>query len=281
MAVCARSAWLELGGQTILLEDLTKGYFCTELDLGYPAVREVVNNRPDQDGVDDRTRFMGARVVSANITAAAPTAQIDDVAASFAPYMNPAARPVLHYVLDRPGSPERTLTVRASAYSSPIAGPWEREIQLQWVAADPVARDGITHTATSFAGSSTAPGRQYNLTFNRTYPAAGSAPTAGTIYTHGDLAVRPVFRIWGPITSPNMSLNRYEPGVGTVGTSLYFLAGFIIGSGQWVDVDYATKTAVRSDGTNVASQIDWGRTTWTNVPPYPGYAQFALYGQST
>jgi len=279
---CVRSAWLVLGSLTLLLEDPSKGYFCTELNLGFPEVREVTSNRPDQDGVDDRTRYMGSRVVSANITALAGAgAQIDDVADNFAPFMIPSARPVLHYVLDRPGTPERTLTLRASQYSWPIAGPYQRDIQLQWVAADPVARDGITHTATSYAGSSTPPGRQYNLIFNRIYPPGSSAPSSGVIRTYGDLPIRPVFRIYGPITAPNMGLSRYDPATGTVGTSLYFLPGFIIGSGQGVEVDYGAKTAVRNDGTSVQSQIDWGHTTWTNVPPNPGYVQFPLYGQST
>ena len=48
---------------------------------------------------------MGTRVVSADITALAGAgARIDDVADNFAPFMVPSARPVLHYVLDRPGA---------------------------------------------------------------------------------------------------------------------------------------------------------------------------------
>ena len=71
------------------------GYFCKELDLGYPGVREVSNNRPDQDGVDDRTSLFGPRSRSpANITAVpAGRHSIDQAASLFAPFMNPAARP--------------------------------------------------------------------------------------------------------------------------------------------------------------------------------------------
>lgn len=58
---CVRKAWLTLGSTLINLEDPTQGYFCTQLDLGFPSVREVTNNKPDQDGTDDRTRFMGSR----------------------------------------------------------------------------------------------------------------------------------------------------------------------------------------------------------------------------
>jgi hypothetical protein len=45
---CVRSAWLVLGAKTVLLEDEAAGYFCESLDLGYPAPREVTENRPDQ-----------------------------------------------------------------------------------------------------------------------------------------------------------------------------------------------------------------------------------------
>jgi|SRR5215471_18754410 len=283
MAGCLRSAWLVLGSQTILLEDPTNGYFCTELNLGFPEIRDVVSNRPDQDGVDDRTRYMGARVVSANITALAGAgARIDAVAAGFAPFMVPTARPVLHYVLDRPGTPERTLTLRGSGFSWPIAGPFQRDIQLQWVAADPVARDGITHTATAWAGSSSPPGRQYGLIFNRIYPPGSSAPTAGNIRPSGDLPVQPTFRIYGPITKPQINLVLYSDATTSIGSaSINFLATFTIGSGQWVDVDSANKTAMRSDGTSVQSQLDWSTTTFRAIGPAPGWALMALYGSST
>ena len=156
MAACVRSAWLVLGNTTLALEDATKGYFCTSLDLGYPAVRDVVDNRADRNGADDRTTLFGPRAVTANITALAGAgARIDTVAAAFAPYMTPSARPVLHYVLDRPGQPQRTLTVRPAGFSWPIQGPYQRSIQLQFVAADPVAYDPTVQTATCGPGALT------------------------------------------------------------------------------------------------------------------------------
>ena len=66
---CARYAWLTLGNQSVYLEDPDLGYFCTSLDLGFPTVRAVVNNRPDQHGIDDWTALWGERAVTASITA--------------------------------------------------------------------------------------------------------------------------------------------------------------------------------------------------------------------
>ena len=88
MAECIRTAWLTLGALTLPLEDESRGYYCTQLDLGYPEVRDVTTNRPDQNGIDDRTQYFGSRLVSANILAQEPP--VDDVAAVFAPFMVPS-----------------------------------------------------------------------------------------------------------------------------------------------------------------------------------------------
>jgi hypothetical protein len=275
---CTRTAWLELGTLTLALEDDDAGYFCQSLDLGYPDVREVVNNRPDQNGIDDRTRLMGGRTVTANITALAGAgARIDAVAASFAPFMVPSARPVLHYVLDRPGAAERTLTLRAAGYSWPIVGADERDIQLQWVAADPVARDPTLRTATAWAGASNSPGRLYNLTFNRIYPVGGGGPVPGTISSPGDLPVTPALRIYGPITGPVVNFAMTNP---TGAIAVYFLADYRIDAGHFVDVDTAARTAyIDGDTTQSAlSAIDWSQmgNGWPVLPVLPGSTQMTL-----
>ena len=209
---CVRNAYLVLGSLVMPLEDESAGYFCSSLDLGWPEVREVVNNRPDADGIDDRTRLMGARVVSADITALAGAgARIDEVAASFGPFMVPGARPVLHYVLDRTSGGERTLTLRGSGYGAPIAGPFERDVQLQWVAADPIARDPVVNTATAWAGTGTTGGRTYNLTFPRFYPGNAGPAVAGHILGHGDTPIQPYLRIFGPITNPRVTFDTTGP----------------------------------------------------------------------
>jgi hypothetical protein len=148
---CVRSAWLDLYGDgtvTVPLENAGAGYFCSSLDLGSPVVRAVTTNRPDTDGEDDRTQYLGGRVVTVALSAyAGAGAQMDAVPGLFARFMAPAARPILHYVLNRPGTPERTLTVRAAAFAWPIAGPEVVNVQLQFEAADPAAYDPTARLA--------------------------------------------------------------------------------------------------------------------------------------
>ena len=263
MSECVRTAWLDLNGNIIYLEDVDAGYYCTSLDLGSPDVREVMNDRPDQDGADDRTQFLGARAVAAEITA---TEDIDTVATSFAPFMSPSARPVLHYVLDRPGAPERTLVLRAAAYAWPIKGPFRRDIQLQWVAADPVIQDPVERQSIAHAGSSIAPGRYYNLTHPRIYPTGGSSPTDGLIRSDGDLPIKPRLRIYGPITGP--IVHFASPGADTFVVG--FLSSFVIGAGAWVDVDTQYKTAFyQSDpNQNVLTSLNWATLKWPVLDPH-------------
>jgi hypothetical protein len=280
MAACVRQAWLVLGAQTVALENTAGGWSCEQLDLGYPAVREVKNNRPDTDGIDDRTTLMGERAVSANVHAvAAGGVSIDAVAAQFAPFMVPSARPVLHYVLDRPGAPERTMTVRAAGYAWPIAGPIERQIHLQWIAADPVARDPTQRSAVAFAGSSTGAGRGYNLTFLRTYPTGGGSSSSATITSAGDVAVRPLLRIYGPVTAPTVT---FTPAAGLV----TFLPTMVVSGGHYLEVDCAQRSAyLDGDRTqNVLTQMDWATMNaqggWPLIPPQTTVTM-AMTGQST
>ena len=280
MAACVRAAWLELGGSTLQLEDPSKGYFCELLDLGYPAVRDVTSNRPDQHGIDDRTTLFGARVITADITAVAGAgAQIDAVAASFGPFMNPGVRPVLHYILDRPGNPERTVVVRASDYAWQVAGADVREIHLVWVAADPVMRDPTLKTATAWAGSGSGGLRTYNLTFAGTYPGSSTPATQATVNPAGDVGVRPLFRIYGPATKPQ--INWYNIPSGANGW-IRTVDGYQVFANHYLDIDSATKTAyVDGDPTQPAmTAIDWQATSWPLIGPAPAYSIVQLYAGS-
>jgi hypothetical protein len=259
MTTCVRQAWLDLdgtGATTLPLENTAAGYWCSSLDLGFPAVREVVNNNPDRDGLNDRTAYMGGRAVSANIiTVAGPAAHIDAVASSFAPYMAPAARPVLHYILDRPGLPERTLVLRGAGYSWPVADPAQRNIQLQWVAADPICYDPAVQTVTALWTGGTA-----------------------TIATNGDIAARPLIRVTGPLNAPNV---QFIPDVGFIWW-LAFLGSFTVAAGHHVDIDLAAHTVFYDSDPALPrlAQLDWTTTTWQDIPPAPHSTTIQVAGTS-
>jgi hypothetical protein len=256
---CVRRAWLTLDSRSVELHDEAAGYFVTELDLGSPDVRDVVNNRPDANGIDDRTQFFGGRVVSVTIVALeAAGAQIDAVASMFGPYMAPNVRPTLHYVLDRPGTPERTMTVRSSAYSWLVNNDYQRDIQLQWVAADPLAYDTVTKTATATPGASVADGRTYDWTPGRTYPDVTPTPAgAANLTTNGDVPVRPLLVITGPVTAPLVNFQIATSGAQA--GRVVFVQAMVIDAGKTVTVDCEQRRAWR-DGDpsqDVTSFLNW------------------------
>ena len=277
---CITRAWLELGSLVMPLEDEAGGWFMTELNLGYPEVRDVVGNRPDAHGIFDRTSYFGARAVSASVKAVKwAGAELDEVASSFAPFMVPAARPVLHYVLDRPGAPERILTLRAAGYEFVIDNPVERDIHLEWIAADPIVRDPASSSATAYTGASTGAGRRYNLAYNRVYPAGGGGPVSATIRSNGDVAVRPLLRIYGPVTAPVVA---FAPGAG----AFAMLPTLTISGGHYVEVDCALKTAwIDGDRSlNALAYVDWptiyAQGGWPLIPPRTNVTM-TMTGQST
>jgi hypothetical protein len=255
---CVRAAWLTLDGLTVQLHDEQAGYFVTELDLGSPEVRDVTNNRPDADGIDDRTMFLGGRVVSVDVAAvAAAGATIDAIADLFAPFMMPNVRPTLHYVLDRPGLPERTLVVRAVSYDWVVDNPDQRDYHLSWIASDPIVRAATQQTAVARSGTEGLTGRTYNWTPNRTYP-AGSAPAQPVILnTPGVVAVHPLLRIYGPITAA--LVNMTVAATGAPAGRVPLVGSYVIDAGHFVeaDCDAQTVTLDGDPGQSLLTSINW------------------------
>jgi len=279
---CVRRAWLVLNGQRLDLEDDLAGYACTNLDLGYPEVRDVVSPRADASGSIDRTALMGSRAVAVELRAYGGTMTVDEIAAMWARYMLPVNRPELHYVLDRPDAPERMCVVRASGYAWPISGKRTRDIQLSWIAPDPTMVDPVQASVSALAGSSTSPGRLYPFTHNRIYPPGGGSPTTGVISSPGDVDTRPLLRVYGPITTPAVHLQIHDPYPNVVDTAaIVFVAGFRVDAGKWVDVDTNLKTATRDDGSSVVAGIDWQASVWPVIPPAPADAYMTLTGDTT
>jgi hypothetical protein len=262
MPTCVRKAWLVLPntGTQIQLDNPSGGWMCQSLDLGTPVMRTVMNPAPDRSGIIDRTSLMGARTVVAAVTALTGAGgQIDAVAASFAPYMDPAQRPVLHYVLDRPGAPERTLTLRPDSYDWPIVGAVQRDIALQWIAPDPVVYDPTVKSVTVAAGAG-------NVQLN----------------SPGDLGLRPVVAVTGPAgpaTQFYVAMNTWSATPGplhSLGTNtIAFLSTYTLPAGQTVTIDCAARTA-KIGTTSVLNQIDWSRSNWPVLPVSPAYTNCAL-----
>lgn len=261
----ARQAWLILDGKRLDLDDHQAGYTMTELDIGYPEVREVVDNNPDRDGVNDRTRLMGSRVVTAVIRAwPGGAVKMDDIARLFGPFTWPGGRPELHWILDTADRAERMLTLRASDSSAPMSPPVEREIHLGWVAPDPVAYDPVARTAIGRPDSEIVLGRTYSLTFNREYPPGAVSGESATLTVGGDVPARPRIRIYGPVTAPAIALAKWLTIDDPVEVRIRFGfdEAFRVDAGRWVEVNCQARQVVDDTGARLEGRVDWSESSW-------------------
>jgi hypothetical protein len=169
--VTLRLARVELDGNVLSLHDPARGYALQTLSIGYPTVREVVNNWADRSGADDQTRFYGTRTVTADIKAFYDNdagLAVDDIAALFGPYMVVSKRPVLIWTPQSSlAIAERKLTLRPSGFTADyVTTPALRDIHLAWVSSDVGAASTVPRSAMAFAGSAILGGREYDLSYD-------------------------------------------------------------------------------------------------------------------
>jgi hypothetical protein len=273
------------------LDDVERGWVCTELDLGYPDIREVTNNAPIQHGIDDVTAYFGGRVVTASITAVPDgTLPLDDIVSLFGRYTNPGARPELHFTRQSASYDERMLLLRASGWSAPMGVPSKREFQLSWVAPDALIRNAIISVSSAWVGEDDQGGRVYEPPdlaayggVDRDYSTVvGSPSVPGAPVSRGDLPVSPLLRIYGPITQPVVRLSGVAPDRTPVQAQVAFGSTLVIGSGEWVDVDCKARTANRNGdpAQSVFSEIEFDATQWPLIYPVPWTNVLELTGSS-
>jgi len=261
---CASPAVLTLaipGGPTVDLMSDQQGFRVSEVDLGYPEIREDMDLRPAGHGTIDFTRLFGARAVTINgFLISSPAGSRQAAWHVLAPFLDPGARVTLTYAIDADVSP-RTMTVRAAQVAGPIDDPYMSDLSMGFKAADPLAYDATVQLGVVYPGS--APGRAYNWTPNRAYPAGGA--TIATLTSHGDFPVYPLLRLYGPATGPTVT----ETLPGVPARQIAFQAGFVISAGTWVEVDCRARTVLlNGDRTNsVYGNLAPSSAGWPVLPP--------------
>lgn len=261
-------------GRYLLLDDRAAGYVTVELDTGYGAPREVTSNRPDAPGVDDETALPGSRAVSLTVSAWGERLTLDEIIHLFTPYLSPSKRPVLRWSEASTVSPppERTLTLRAASFASPMTTPDARTATFGWVAPDPAAYDSTVKQVQAWASGATGGGRTYSLTYPRTYPPLVMGGASAGMTTAGEYDVQPSVILYGPGDHAAVTIAP-TAGTGPSGVSTYLSVALntSLDVGDFVRVDFAADTAVYYDAsTGVSSDamgmIDWGRSLWRAIP---------------
>ena len=247
------TARLEVGADTLELTE-ANGWFVQSLDVGFPVVRQVVDNRSDANGTYDSTEYYGARTVSMVVRA------LGDRRAAFetlSKFLRPSTRPVLFYTVD---GTERQITLRPNSRSSAFVGsPNSQEFLAQWVAPSGLIEAVTDTVAVADATLGVEAGRTYDLTFDRDYPA--TSPVGSVSITNSGTGFC-CFRaeLFGPCTNPVLE-NL------TTGEQLRFVT--TLTASQWLEVNTRDRT-VRLNGLvsqNRYNTLDFATSKWFEIPP--------------
>lgn len=257
MSIVAR---LEAPGLDTLALDPWTGYVIQALDLGDAETRVVAEDAPGADGTIDTTAFTGARpvMISLKLVPAAGRTK-EQMRRRLRSFTHPQLRPVLYFQID--GGPDQQITLRRSAWSSPMQSSAYANVGAQWVAPFGIIESAELHVVVAPASASGGEGgRTYDLTFDRTY-SGGVVIGETTVTNNGNADAYPLIRIYGPVTEPvltNVTQNK----------SLVFV-GLTVLAGEFLEVDTRNKTirylGLASDSRY--SKLSFPLSSWWTLSP--------------
>lgn len=233
------------------------------IDVPFPEVREVAEDRPDTDGSRDSTAFHGSRAVSIEAEFYDTPATLMDQVSFF---LHPASRPYL-YVQDTEWSDERRLRLRSDQHSGTIEGGADdvyREVQFQWKAPEGVWENASQETAViradieSTTGAAVTAGTGLHITPSGLVLPPSTAAGSKEVNIAGSVArLHWVARLYGPAKAPNFSVD-------TTNETIVFHNNVEIPAGDYVEIDSRDRT-VYYNGMVSASRLQWinyAQTQW-------------------
>jgi len=252
---------ISLGGG--LRECNAAGYVVTGWEIGFPASRPVTRNRALSDGTIDSTRFIGARAVSMAITLDVnkqdPQISIDNLTA----YMSPRLRPRLNWTI--PGSTqERSLLVRGESAPVTIRRPQANTLTASFIGVRGVLESPNESTLLIVPGSDVETGRNYDLTFDRVYP-AGIPIGSRIVVNDGNETTDWSATIFGPAVDPTVTING-------VNMSFDRNGGQTLAAGETLTINTRTKTVYLNDDPTASryDKINFTDWSWEEVRFVPG-----------
>lgn len=255
-------------------------YVVTSLQISAPEVRAVMRNRALADGAIDDTKYTGSRAVTVVCTLhngavkqicdeqGQPALGMQDLYDRVMPYMNPRIRPRLAWQLPRSDS-IRSVSVRGANWPLTVERALYPSLALQWVAPDGeiVADDGHGggDICTEIQPSvDIEDGRNYDLTFDRSYPESLMAGER-LLVNQGTAPANWTLTIWGHVSNPTWSVNGVEMRFDQNG-------GIDLLGGTSIVVDTRTHTALLNGevGSSVYDRLNYREWNWDSLKLMPG-----------
>jgi hypothetical protein len=249
--------------------DCEDGFVVSSFEIGFPLTREVVRGRSLSDGVFDDTRYLGSRVITVVVRMisggcdAPGTSQslIDEVM----PFLSPRRRPRLAWSLQRDPNEMRSAVVRGLNAPVLINQRAYPSVVFQWVTVDSYLE---LPDETCFIANPNIPaveqGRDYDLTFDRTYAPGGPTDSIFVI-NPGTAPANWTGTILASANQPNIVVN---------GTSMSFNAngGVNLIAGQTLVIDTRERTILLNNDPNESryDRVNFEQWSWDDVLLRPG-----------
>jgi hypothetical protein len=254
-----------------LLLDCSTGYVVTEIDLGFPTVRESMWNLPLRNGTFDTTCYTGARAISLAVTVDGRVAPADTLLSRLRAYVNPCLRPELLYTPEGVNV-QRSIKMRGADAPARIVRRKYVDVVTQWVSVD----SGLVLSAQENCreirpgGGDAVDGRRYDLIHDRVYPFAAGPGTAYLVRNAGDAPAPWRATIYGAIDQPVLTINGQKMQFDKNG-------GVTLASGSYLDVDERDRSVTLDNGESRYSRWDFTQG-WPMLPPGDNYVSIEAVG---
>jgi len=252
--------------------DCVSGYTPIEFSISWPEVRRVTQPLALRDGVNNRTRYLGQRVVTVALRLDQTVLPTQALLDAVLPFLSPRYRPTFVYSVEK-DTPQylRSLTVVGADAPVVIAGPRFQTIVLQWVTTDAFARSLDEQCVISSLTGGVEEGRDYDLTFDRSYPPSepfgvtelmmvGNAPTDWTA------------TITAEVVDPVVAVNGVD-----VAFDVTLLPG------QTINIDTAQRTILRNNdpSDSIYALTNFEAWRWDDLRLRPGMNTVRLEAASS
>jgi hypothetical protein len=234
-------------------------YIVTNLEIGAPVRRQVLQPRALTNGLYSQTRWLGGRSITFGIYIDRRRGDVQELLDALLPYTSPARRPRLAWKV--PGSTvERSAIVEGVDHPVTI-GRGRTTVAMTWLAAGGLLEAATSTTVQINPSSDVEQGRSYDLTYDRSYPPSDPIG-ARTVINNGNQPADWVATIFGPCTNPTVTVN----GVDIDFDPLTLVAG------QSIVID-SRNTSIRLNGDPAESRYSLTNYTeweWQDVRLQPG-----------
>ena len=247
--------------EMILLPRQDQGVFLQSLDAPSPSIREVTDDRTDDDGARDTTTLFGARACSIELLVTKNARAVED---ELTRYLHPRSRPYL-LVEDSGWAQARRLGLRVDQFSMPLGTDLPRDarkIQVQWKAPDGIWEADTEEDVTVSADIATdAGGMSFPISFPMSFAPTMATGTT-TVTSVGAVPSHFVARFYGPCTGPSL-VNV------TTGEEITFKSSLSLGAGEYVEIDTRERSASWMSNAAISrlGDVDFLATSWWRLEP--------------